>query len=150
MLEQSAQPTGHHQVHHLNPETLPQHPAFTQVVTVRGPVTTVYVGGQNAVDTTGSIIGKNDLAVQAEHVLHNLQAALAAGGARLDDVIKWNVYVVHGYDGTAGFAAFQRIWGNRPNPPTITLVYVAALAHPDMLMEMDAVAVVPHEHAVIS
>ena len=44
-----------------------------------------------------------------------------------------------------GFEVFQRIWGRRPNPPTITVLYVVALAHPDFLVEVDAVAVVPEE-----
>jgi hypothetical protein len=35
------------------------------------------------------------------------------------------------------------VWGNRPNPPLITAAIVAGLAHPQFLLEMDAVAVVP-------
>jgi hypothetical protein len=42
-----------------------------------------------------------------------------------------------------GFEVFQRVWGNRPNPPAITFVYVAGLVRQELLMEMDAVAVVP-------
>src|SRR5262249_53055464 len=48
-------------VTHLNPEGLHRNPAYSQVVTVTGPVTTVYVGGQNAVTATGEIVGKGDL-----------------------------------------------------------------------------------------
>ena len=47
--------------------------------------------------------------------------------------------IVHGY------AAFQREWGDRPNPPVITAAFVTGLAHPDFLVEMDAIAVVPLE-----
>ena len=43
------------------------------------------------------------------------------------------------------FEVFQRVWGNRPNPPLITLLFVSELAHPDYLMEIEAVAVVPEE-----
>jgi enamine deaminase RidA (YjgF/YER057c/UK114 family) len=39
--------------------------------------------------------------------------------------------------------SLQRVWGNRPNPPAISVMFVAGLAHPDFLAEMDAVAVVP-------
>lgn len=64
-------------VQHLNPETLHQNPAFSQAVVVSGAVKTVYVGGQNAVDVSGAIIGKGAIAAQTEQVMNNLQAALA-------------------------------------------------------------------------
>jgi enamine deaminase RidA (YjgF/YER057c/UK114 family) len=68
---------------------------------------------------------------------------LAAAGASIEQVIKWNIYVVHGQPLQPGFEVFQRVWGRRPNPPAITMVYVAGLANPDFLVELDAVAVVP-------
>ncbi len=131
------------QVRHLNPDDLTKNPAFTQVVTVTGPVKTIYIGGQDAVDATGAIIGKGDLKAQVEQIFKNLQTALAAAGATLEQVIKWNVYVVQGQPLQPAFEVFQHVWGRRSNPPAITMVYVAGLAHPDFLCEMDAVAVVP-------
>jgi enamine deaminase RidA (YjgF/YER057c/UK114 family) len=131
------------QVKYLNPDDLPKNPAFTNVVTVTGPVKTVYVGGQDAVDASGAIVGKGDIQAQTEQILKNIQAALAAGGAQLEHIIKWNIYVVQGQSLQAGFEAFQRVWGNRPNPPAVSFMFVAGLAHPDFLAEIDAVAVVP-------
>ena len=130
-------------VRHLNPETLHHNPAFTQAVAVSGAVRTVYVGGQNAVDAAGSIVGHGDIAAQTEQVMRNLQAALAAGGAGLEHVIKWNVYLLQGQPLQPGFAVVQRVWSRRPNPPAITMVMVAGLANPDFLLEIDAIAVVP-------
>ncbi len=68
-------------VQHLNPEALNQNPAFTNVIAVTGPVRMVYIGGQNAIDASGVIVGKGDIRAQTEQVFHNLQVALAAGGA---------------------------------------------------------------------
>jgi enamine deaminase RidA (YjgF/YER057c/UK114 family) len=68
----------HGVVEHLNPEELHQNPAFTNVVTVTGPAKTVYVGGQNAINASGEVVGKGDLAAQTEQIFHNLEAALAA------------------------------------------------------------------------
>lgn len=130
-------------VQHINPDDLIKNPAFTNVIVVTGPVKTVYVGGQDAVNASGAIIGKGDIKTQAEQVLKNLQTALAAGGAELEHIIKWNVYVVQGQPLQPAFEVFQQVWGNRPDPPAITMVFVAGLAHPDFLCEMDAVAVVP-------
>jgi enamine deaminase RidA (YjgF/YER057c/UK114 family) len=131
------------EVKYINPDSLPKNPAFTNVVTVTGPVKTVYVGGQDAVDPSGAIIGKGDLKAQTEQILKNIEAALAAGGAQLEHIVKWNIYVIQGQSVQEGFAAFQSIWGNRPNPPAISVMFVSGLAHPDFLAEMDAIAVVP-------
>ena len=131
------------EVKYVNPDGLPKNPAFTNVVTVTGPSKTVYVGGQDAVDTSGAIVGKGDLKAQTEQILKNIEIALAAGGAQLEHVIKWNIYVLQGQSLQEGFAAFQSVWGNRPNPPAISVMFVAGLAQPDFLAEMDAIAVVP-------
>ena len=108
-----------------------------------GPGKTIYVGGQDAVDTSGAIIGKGDLKMQEEQVLKNLQSALAAAGGQLHHVIKWNVYVVQGQPLQPGYEVFQKVWGSQPNPPAITVAMVSGLAHPDFLIEMDAIAFVP-------
>ena len=130
-------------VEHLNPTGLHQNPAFSQVVVTQGQVRTVYVGGQNAVDASGAIVGQGNLRVQAEQIFRNLELALSAGEATLVNVIKWNVYVLQGQSPQPAFEVFQQVWNNRPNPPLITVLFVAGLAHPDFLMEIDAVAIVP-------
>ena len=130
-------------VQHLYPEGLPKNPAFTNVVAVSGSVKTVYIGGQNAVDPSGEIVGKGDIAAQTEQIFRNLEIALRAAGARLEHVIKWNIYLVAGQALEPGFEVFQRVWGQRGNPPLVTAAFVSGLAHPDFLLELDAVAVVP-------
>jgi enamine deaminase RidA (YjgF/YER057c/UK114 family) len=138
----AAEPTAG-SVRYVDPERLHKNPAFTNVVVVEGPAKTVYVGGQDSVDASGNIVGKGDIAAQTEQVLANLRAALAAGGARPEHVIKWNLLVAEGQPLEAGFSAFRRAWPDTPNQPAITFAFVAGLAHPDFLVEMDAVAVVP-------
>lgn len=133
----------HENVQHLNPAGLHKNSAYTQAIVVSGNVTTIYVGGQNAVDASGNIVGKGDLGAQTQKVLQNIEIALTAGGAKLQDVIKWNVYILHGQSVQVGFEAFQKVWGQRPNPPVISGIFVPALTHPDFLVEIDAIAVVP-------
>jgi enamine deaminase RidA (YjgF/YER057c/UK114 family) len=130
-------------VEHLNPEGLPQNPAFTNVVVVTGPVRTIYIGGQDAVDATGQIVGVGDIGAQTAQVFENMQTALEAAGAGLEHVVKWNILIVEGQPLEPGFAEFQRVWGERANPPVITAAFVSALANPEFLVEMDAIAVVP-------
>ncbi len=131
------------QIQHLNPPGLPRNPAFTQAVAVSGRHRTIYVGGQDAVDASGNIVGKGDLRAQTEQVFHNMKLVLAAAGAGLEHVVKWTLYVVQGQPLQPGFEAYMKEWAGRPNPPTITMAFVAQLARPEFLVEMDAIAVVP-------
>jgi enamine deaminase RidA (YjgF/YER057c/UK114 family) len=131
-------------VEHLNPDGLHANPAFSQAVAVRGPHSTVYVGGQNAVSSAGEIVGKGDVAAQAAQVAENLGLALEAAGATFADVVRWNVYAVQGQPVGPALGAFQAVIGDRmPKPPAISVLFVAGLAHPDFLLEVDAVAVIP-------
>ena len=61
----------------------------------------------------------------------------------LDHLVKWIISVVDGQPPQPAVEVFQRVWGRRPNPPLITLAMVSVLAHPDYLVELEAVAVVP-------
>lgn len=128
-------------VQHLNPEGMHKNPAFSQAVVVEGSGRTIYVGGQNAVAADGTIVGVGDLAAQTERAFANLELVLREAGATIHDVVKWTLYVVQGQDLRTGFAAYQRIRGQRPNPPAISFSFVAGLAHPDFLVEIDAIAV---------
>ncbi|MDX2162347.1 MAG: Rid family hydrolase [bacterium] len=125
----------------INPEGLHTNQAFTHVAVVTGPHKTIYIGGQNGVDAQGSIAV--DFKAQAEQVFANLTTALAAAGAGIEHVIKWNIYTLPNQPIHEAFMIFQRIWAGRPNPPLITYVAVVALANPDFLMELEAVAIVP-------
>jgi enamine deaminase RidA (YjgF/YER057c/UK114 family) len=141
MASASKVPDG--RVEFLDPEELHKNPAFSNVAVVSGSVRTIYVGGQDAIDAAGNIVGVGDIVAQTEQVLRNLRAALAAAGAGPEHVVKWTVLIVDGQDFASGYAAFQRVWGDRPDPPVITAAVVKGLAHPDFLVEMDAIAVVP-------
>jgi enamine deaminase RidA (YjgF/YER057c/UK114 family) len=74
-----------------------------------------------------------------------VETALAAAGAGLEHVIMWNVLIVEGQPLLPGFEAFQSAWDDRPNPPIVTAMFVAGLAAPDFLVEIDAIAIVPQE-----
>lgn len=126
-----------------SPEGLHKNPAFSQLATVEGSYKTVYIGGQDAVDTAGKIVGKGDIEAQAKQVLANIEVALQAGGASLGHIIKWNVYVVQGQPLEGAYKVFQGAMSKMENPPLITMAFVAGLGNPDYLLEMDAIAVVP-------
>ncbi|MGH3717022.1 MAG: RidA family protein [Micromonosporaceae bacterium] len=127
---------------HLNPESLHKSPAFTQVVRVSAAADTIYIGGQNGVDASGEVVGP-DLASQSRQAFRNLQECLKAAGAGIEHVVKWTILVREGQPLQEGFAAFGEVWGSRPNPPAITMAYVAGLGVPGAVVEIEAVAAVP-------
>lgn len=126
---------------HINPASLHSNPGFTQVVRVPTTADTIYVGGQNGVDASGQIVGP-DLAAQARQALTNLEACLKAAGASIADVVKWTILCVDGQPLREGFAAFAEVWGNRPNPPAISVAMVSGLAVPGAVVEIEAIAAV--------
>ena len=130
-------------IDYFNPEGLPKPRGYTQAVRVSGAHKTIYVGGQDAVNEKGEVVGKGNLKMQTTQVLSNIERALEAAGAKLENVVKLNVYVVAGQNPVEGFAAFQERWGGKSNPPVITVLFVVGLGNPEWLVEVDAVAVLP-------
>ncbi len=137
-------------VEHLNPEGLPRNPAFTQAIAVTGPARTLYIGGQNAVDAARRIIGRGDLREQARKAVENLALALAAGGAGLEHLVRCTIHLVQGQPLQPAFEAWMGAWGARPNPPTVTVLFVAGLAHPEFLIEIRRHRDRPHPEADLS
>ncbi len=131
------------QIQHINPDGLSKNPAFSQIVTTQGNGKTVYIGGQDAVNTQGEIVGKGNIAIQTEQVMKNLQIALSACGATFENLVKLSIYVVQGQDMRSGFQASQNFLDNLTNPPAISVLIVSGLANSDFLVEMEATAFVP-------
>ncbi|MET9264806.1 Rid family hydrolase [Amycolatopsis sp. NPDC004079] len=124
----------------LRPEGLVQSPAFTHVAVVPPGATTVYVGGQNAVDAEGGIIGGTDVAAQVERVMANLKTALAAGGATIQDVVLLNVLLVEDVDINEAYPAAAA--GLEGATPPVVAQRVAGLGVPGALVEVSAIAAV--------
>jgi enamine deaminase RidA (YjgF/YER057c/UK114 family) len=124
----------------INPDGLLKNPAFSQVAVTKGNGKTIYIGGQNAITEDHKIIGKGDIAKQTEYILTNIEIALTAAGATLDDLFKLTIYIVQGQDVRKGFEGAQGFLEKLKHPPIISGVVVAALANPDYLVEIEAVA----------
>ena len=124
----------------LNPDGLLKNPAFSQVAVTKGNGSTIYIGGQNAITRDLEIIGKGDIALQTEYILKNIEVALKASGAALDDLFKLTIYIAQGQDVRKGFEGAQGFLKKLNNPPVISGIVVAGLANPDYLVEIEAVA----------
>ena len=126
----------------LNPSTLPPAPGYSQIVKVSGG-TTIYIAGQVAWDEEGQLVGEGDLEKQAHQVFTNLVTALAEAGATPSDLVKVGIYVVdHDMDKLKVIRRVRDQVFNVDPPPASTLLGVERLALPDLLIEVDAIAVV--------
>jgi enamine deaminase RidA (YjgF/YER057c/UK114 family) len=123
-----------------NPEGLSKNPAFSQAAITKGNGSTIYIGGQNAITKDQEIIGKGNITLQTEYILKNIETALKACEATLDDLFKLTIYIVQGQDVRKGFEGAQGFLKKLSNPPVISGIVVAGLANPDYLVEIEAVA----------
>jgi 2-iminobutanoate/2-iminopropanoate deaminase len=124
---------------YINPPGLTKPSGYTHVV-LAADGRTVYIAGQVAFDSTGAVVGGGDFRAQAERVYANLRIALASVGATFSDVVKTTTYITD----LGNVPTLREIRGKHldpARPPANSLIPVATLARPDLLLEIEAVAV---------
>lgn len=124
-----------------NPDGLSTPESYTHVAVATGS-RLVFVAGQVAEDAQGNLVGASDLPAQAHQAFANLGRALAAGGARPDQVTKLTIYVVHHRPEYLPAISAARIAVFGDHKPADTLIGIDTLATPGFLIEVDAIAVV--------
>ena len=100
----------------------------------------VFVSGQVAAGADGNLVGKGDCGAQSEQCFKNVDAALQAAGASMDDVTKITCFLVNADDYPAYAAVRNGIFPE--NGPASATVIIKALVSPDFLVEIEATAVV--------
>ncbi|MBF0687331.1 MAG: RidA family protein [Cellulomonas sp.] len=128
-------------VERLRPDGLVRSPAFSHVAVVPPGATTIYVGGQDAVDADGRLVGEGDVAAQAVRAVENVRTALAAAGATFADVVQWTVLFADGVDVNAAYGAIAPLIAS-DDPGLVVAARVAGLAVPGALVEVSAIAAV--------
>lgn len=114
-------------------------PTYSQAVKVSGGQTILYIAGQVAYTADGGAAHPGDFKAQARAALNALKAQVEAGGGTLANIVKVNTYVTD-MRYRADYGAVREEFFGRQMPPH-TLVAVAALALPELLVEIEAVAV---------
>lgn len=128
---------------YLNPPELSTSPFYSNAVSAEGGGKLVYVSGQVSWNASGAVVGKGDMRAQSEQVFKNVTAALKAGGAGWDDVIKMNGYMVGmNAERVGAYREVRQRFLKEGALPASTLVGVEALVHPDLLLEVEVVAAV--------
>jgi enamine deaminase RidA (YjgF/YER057c/UK114 family) len=132
-------------VRFINPPGWAQNPRFTQVVEItKGR--TILISGQMAFDKDGKVVRKGDERAQAARAIENVKLALDGVGATFNGVVKLDSYLVERPSNLPAYreARAQYLAKNEYQPPSTT-IGVSALVHPDLLLEVDAVVVLPEE-----
>jgi len=126
----------------IQPAAWPTPPGYSHAVATAR--TLIFVSGQVPLDPSGALVGGDDFEAQTAQVFENLRAVLAGVGGSFDDIVKLTYFVV-GLD-AARLASVRRVrdrfLGDGPRPAS-SLLGVAALFRPDVLVEIEAIAELP-------
>lgn len=114
------------------------HTLYSHVVVIEARKT-IFVSGQLARDGKGEIVGKGDMRAQIRQTGENIRAALAAAGATLGDIVKTNTYVTSIEEFFKHTDVRMEYFGAMP---TSTTIEVSKLAHPDLMVEIEVIAMV--------
>ena len=124
----------------INPPELYKHPAYTRVVTVKGPCKFIFIAGQTPSGDNYEPVAKGDYKKQYERVIEGLTIQLEAAGATWDDVVVRRIFTLDVDKLRAAMHDGQRP-ESREHPPTSTMIGVTRLSHPDFLIEIDLIAI---------
>ena len=123
------------------PSDLPAPAGYSHVASIDAGSRLVWTSGQVALSADGSLVADGDWAAQTRTVMRNVGTALAAAEASWKDVFKLTIYVVD----TSALPTVRAVrdeFIDLENPPTSSLVEVAGLFRPDLLIEVEAIAAV--------
>ena len=123
----------------INPPQMPAPRGYSYAVKKSG--TPVFISGQVAIDGQGKLVGENDATAQVEQVFRNLRTVVEASGGTLDDIVNLHIYVTDAAYRPAVVAARDRHFKAGQYPASTYLV-VSGLAVPQLLEEIEAVAMV--------
>ena len=121
----------------VKPTGVPVSPYFSPAIRI-GQL--LFISGQAATDAQGNIVGEDDCARQAEFVFERIKTLLKAAGAGLGDVAKTTTFLTD----SGNYAAFNQVRSRYfPQDPPASSTVITGLLRPEMLVEVEAIAVVP-------
>jgi enamine deaminase RidA (YjgF/YER057c/UK114 family) len=115
-------------------------PAYSQGVKVTEAQTVLFLAGQVAYDKDGSVLHRGDFKAQAREAFRCLKALVETAGGRMDNIVKVNTYVTDIRYRADLVPVREEFFGKKG--PASTLVAIPALAHPDWMIEVEAIAIV--------
>lgn len=125
----------------VNVPALGKTAGYSHLAEVRGG-RTIYLSGEIAVDAQGQSVGTGDFTAQARQVFENLRQGLESVGLTFNAVVKLTVFLTD-MQYLPQFRAVRDEFVNTAQPPASSLVQVAALVRPELLIEVEAIAAAP-------
>jgi enamine deaminase RidA (YjgF/YER057c/UK114 family) len=116
-------------------------PNYSQAVKVTGAETILYLSGQVAYDDNGGVAHPGDFKAQARAALQAVKAQVEAGGGTMANIVKVNTYLTDIRHRVDYGPIREEFFGKNKKMPASTLVAVSALAQPEFLIEIEAIAV---------
>jgi enamine deaminase RidA (YjgF/YER057c/UK114 family) len=124
----------------LNPDGLPVPRGSYSLVNIAQPGRMVFIAGQTASDHDGKVVGAGDARAQTRFILAKIQRAVEAAGGTINDVVAMSVFSTDVKYHRDINETRREVLGT--NFPTSTMVQVVALARPELLLEINAIAVI--------
>lgn len=130
----------------VQPQDLPVRETHSQVVTVTGGTLVFVAGMTSRSEMDASPVHRGDMRAQIRQVCENIGRALRAVGAGFDDVVKTTTF-------TTDVDEYRRVCDERfkyfrRDLPTSALIGVSRLSHPDLMIEIEAMAVIPTDRVL--
>ncbi|MDR6940943.1 RidA family protein [Mucilaginibacter pocheonensis] len=126
----------------INPASVNVPKGYSQAVTIDlGKNTMLIMSGQVALNKSGNLVGKGDLAQQTQQVFTNIKSIVEDAGGSMNDVVKLNYYILD----VSQVQALRNVrdkFVNISHPPASTLVQVSKLFRDDILIEIEATAII--------
>lgn len=130
-------------VQYVNPPVVSQPTGYSHVAVVDlGNSKMLIISGQVPLNAKGQLVGENDFAKQTEQVFLNLQQILQSFGGTMQHVVKTGIFLTDATN-VPLFREIRRKYVNMNNPPASTLVEVKGLFRKDILIEIEATAIIP-------
>ena len=125
----------------FNPDGLPVPRGSYSLVNIAQPGRMVFIAGQTASDHEGKVVGVGDARAPTRFILGKIQRAVEAAGGTMNDVVALSVFTTDVRNHRDINETRREVLGS--NFPTSTMVQVVALARPELLLEINAIAVIP-------
>ena len=130
-------------VHFVNPSSVSTPHGYSQAAVIDlGNCRMVILSGQVALDAKGNLVGKDDLEKQTEQVFQNISNILQETGGSMNDIVKLGFYTTD-VSKMPVVRTIRDKYINTATPPTSTLVQVSKLFRDDILIEIEATAIIP-------
>ena len=124
----------------MNPEGLPVPRGSYSLVNIAQPGRMVFIAGQTASDPQGNVVGIGDVRIQTRYIIEKIQRAVEAAGGTMNDVVAMSVFTTDVRYHRDINEVRREVLGS--NFPTSTMVQIVALARPELLLEINATAVI--------